>query len=51
MAIGPSQGRYIHAGQHKQYKRAQIPISIVGFEPTTPEYERATTVHALAWPL
>jgi hypothetical protein len=34
--ISPSQGRYLHTGQHKY-----------GFEPTIPVFERAKTVHAL----
>jgi hypothetical protein len=39
--IRPSQGRYRHRGQHKH----RIPQ--VGFESTTPVFERAKAVHAL----
>jgi hypothetical protein len=34
--ISPSQGRYLHTGQHKHR-----------LEPTIPAFERAKTVHAL----
>jgi hypothetical protein len=43
--ISPSQGRYLHTGQHK-HKRTQILMPRVGFEPTIPAFERAKTVHA-----
>jgi hypothetical protein len=45
--ISPSQGRYLHTGQHKQNKRTETSIPQVGFEPTIPVFERAKTVHAL----
>jgi hypothetical protein len=45
--ISPSQGRYLHAGQHKQNKRThRHPCLWVRFELTIPEFERAKTVHA-----
>jgi hypothetical protein len=46
--ISPSQGRYLHTEQHKtQNKRTQTSMPRVGFEPTTPVFERAKTDHAL----
>jgi hypothetical protein len=45
--ISPTQGRYLHAGQHTQYKRGQTSMPRVGFEPTIAVFERAKTVHAL----
>jgi hypothetical protein len=36
-----------HTEQHKQNKRTQTCMPWVGFEPTTPVFERAKTVHAL----
>jgi hypothetical protein len=45
--IGPSQGHYLHIGQHRQNKRTQTPLPRVGFEPMIPVFERAETVHAL----
>jgi hypothetical protein len=42
--ISPSQGRYLH----KQKKRKHESMPWVGFEPTTPVFEQAKTVHALA---
>jgi hypothetical protein len=45
--IGPSQGHYLHTEQHKQNKRTQTSMPGVGFEPMTPLFERAKTVHAL----
>jgi hypothetical protein len=45
--ISPSQGRCLHAEQHKQNKRTQTSMSQVGFEPTIPVFEWAKTVHAL----
>jgi hypothetical protein len=44
--IRPSQGRYLHTEQHTQNKRTQTSMPEVGFEPTTPVFERAKTVHA-----
>jgi hypothetical protein len=37
--ISPSQGRYLHTGQHK-------PMLLMGFEPTIPAFDKAKTVHA-----
>jgi hypothetical protein len=45
--IGPSQGRYLRTGQHKQNKSTQTSMPQVRFEPTIPVFERAKTVHAL----
>jgi FAD synthase len=45
--ISPSQGRYLHKATQTQNKRRQTSMSRVGFEPTTPMFERAMTVHAL----
>jgi hypothetical protein len=45
--IRPFQGRYLHTGQHKQNKRTQTSMPLVGFEPTIPVFERAKAVHAL----
>jgi hypothetical protein len=42
----PSQGRYLHTGQHKQNKGTQTSVPQVGFEPTIAVFERAKTVHA-----
>jgi hypothetical protein len=43
----PSQGRYLHTGQHKENKRTQTSMLWVGFKPTIPALERAKTGHAL----
>jgi hypothetical protein len=45
--ISPSQGRYLHTGQHKQNKRTQISMLQVGFELTIPVFKWEKTVHAL----
>jgi hypothetical protein len=45
--ISPSQGRYLHAEQHKQNKRTQTSMPSVWFELMVPVFERAKTVHAL----
>jgi hypothetical protein len=45
--ISPSQGRYLHTGQHKENKRTQTSMPRMGLEPTIPAFERAKTVHAL----
>jgi hypothetical protein len=45
--ISPSQGRYLHTGQHKQNKRTQTFMPQVEFEPTIPLFEWVKTVHAL----
>jgi hypothetical protein len=37
---------YLYTEQHKQKERTQISIPRVGFEPTTPVFDRAKTVHA-----
>jgi hypothetical protein len=42
--ISPSQGRYLHTGQHK---RTQTSMPWVVFEPTIPASERVKTAHAL----
>jgi hypothetical protein len=39
--ISPSQGRYLHTEQHKQYKSTQTSIPRVGLEPTIPVFEWA----------
>jgi hypothetical protein len=45
--ISPSQGFYLHTGQHKQNKVTQTSIPRAGFEPMTPAFERAKTIHTL----
>jgi hypothetical protein len=45
--ISPSQGRYLHTGQHKQNKCTETSTPRVGFETTIPMFERTKTVHAL----
>jgi hypothetical protein len=48
--ISPSQGRYLHIGQHKHKINAythQIFMHSLGFEPTIPAAERAKTIYAL----
>jgi hypothetical protein len=47
LGISPSQGLYLHIEQHKQNKRTKTSMPRVGFEPTSPVFERAKTVHAL----
>jgi hypothetical protein len=49
--IGPSQGWYLRTEQHKQNKRTQTSMPRVGFEPTTPAFELAKTIHALDRPV
>jgi hypothetical protein len=47
--ISPSQGLNLNTGQHKHRINAythQTSMPWVGFEPTIPVFERATTVHA-----
>jgi hypothetical protein len=44
--ISPSQGRYLHTGQHKQNKRTQTSMLRMGFESTNPAFEGAKAVHA-----
>jgi hypothetical protein len=46
--ISPSQGRYLHTGQHKNritYTKTTMPW--VGFKPMIQAFEQAKTVHAL----
>jgi hypothetical protein len=45
--ISPSQGRYLHTGQHKHIIKAQTSMPQVRFEPTIQAFERVKTVHAL----
>jgi hypothetical protein len=45
--ISQLQSRYLHTEQHRQNKRTRISMPRVRFEPTTPVFERAKTVHAL----
>jgi hypothetical protein len=45
--ISPSQGCYLHRGQHKHRINAHRHPPRVGFEPTIRVFERAKTVHAL----
>jgi hypothetical protein len=45
--ISPSQGSYLHTGQHKQNKSAQTSMPQGRFEPTIPVFERVKTVHVL----
>jgi hypothetical protein len=45
--IRPSQGRYLHTGQHKHNKRTQISMPGMGFEPTTPMFERANAIDVI----
>jgi hypothetical protein len=45
--IDPSQGFNLHTEQHKHRINAQTSMPWVGFEPTTPVFEPAKTVHAL----
>jgi hypothetical protein len=48
--ISPSQGRYLHTGQHKHRINAythQTSMPWMGFEPTIPASELAKKVHAL----
>jgi hypothetical protein len=44
--ISPSLGRYIHRTTQTQNKSRQTSMPRVWFEPTTPVFERAKTVHA-----
>jgi hypothetical protein len=44
--IGPTQGLYLHTGQHNTEKRRHTSIPPVGFEPTIPVFERPKTVCA-----
>jgi hypothetical protein len=44
--ISPSQGGYLHTGEHKHRTNAETSMPWVGFEPTIPAFERAKTVHA-----
>jgi hypothetical protein len=42
-----SQGHYLHRTTQTQKKRRQTSMPRLGFEPITPVFERAKTVHAL----
>jgi hypothetical protein len=42
-----SRDLYLHTGQHKHRINTQTPMPRVVFEPTTPVFEQAKTVHAL----
>jgi hypothetical protein len=44
--ISPPQGLYLHTGQHNGNKHTQTSMPGVGFEPMTPVFGRAKTVHA-----
>jgi hypothetical protein len=44
--ISPSQGRYLHTGQHKQSNRIQTSTPQLEFEPTTSMFQQTKTVHA-----
>jgi hypothetical protein len=46
MGISPSQGLYLYVEQNKHRINAQTSMPQVGFEPTTPVFEWAKTVHA-----
>jgi hypothetical protein len=43
----PSQGLYLHIGQHKQSNRLRTSKPAAGFTPRTPEFEQEKTVDAL----
>jgi hypothetical protein len=43
--ISLSQGHYLHTEQHKHRINTQTSMPRVGFEPTTPMFERAKTVN------
>jgi hypothetical protein len=45
--ISPSQGRYVHMTTQTQNKSTQTSMPRVRFEPTSPVFELAKTVHAL----
>jgi hypothetical protein len=45
--IGPTQGLYLHTGQHNTEKRGHTSMPRVGFEPTIPVLERPKTVRAI----
>jgi hypothetical protein len=45
--ISPSQGRYLHTGQHKHRIHTMTSILQVRFEPKIPAFEKAKTVHVL----
>jgi hypothetical protein len=46
-AISPSQGRYLHTGQHKHRINTQTSMPWVGFEPTIATFEQAKTARPL----
>jgi hypothetical protein len=45
--IGPTQGLYLHTGQHNTEKHGNTSMPRVGFETTIPVFERPKTVRAL----
>jgi hypothetical protein len=44
--IGPTQGVYLHTGQHNTEKRGHTSMPRVEFEPTIPVFERPKKVGA-----
>jgi hypothetical protein len=44
--IGPTQGLYLHTGQHNTEKRRRTSMPRMGFEPKIPVLERPKTVRA-----
>jgi hypothetical protein len=45
--MSPSQGRYLHTGQHKYRINTQTTMPRVGFEHTTTVFKRAKNLNAL----
>jgi hypothetical protein len=45
--ISPTQGLYLHTGQHNTEKRGHTSMPRVGLEPTIPVFERSKAVRAL----
>jgi hypothetical protein len=45
--ISPSQGHYLHTGQHTNRIKSQASMPWEGFEPTILAFEQVKTVHAL----
>jgi hypothetical protein len=45
--ISPTQGLYLHTGQHNTEKRGHTSMPRAGFDPTIPVFERPKTVRAL----
>jgi hypothetical protein len=48
--VSPSQDRCLHKTTQTHNKRRHIDIPRVGFEPPTPAFDRAKTVHVLHRP-